>query len=84
MMGHHEWLKVGTRTSFNDRPISLLSARLRPLVPDRERLSHFWMLRTALKPGGLALEPSVMYLLGGPYRRAARRRDPMKDQKASR
>jgi hypothetical protein len=83
-MGHHERLKVGTRTSFIGRLVSLLSARLRPLVPDRECPSHFWMLCMALKPGGLALEPSVTSLLGAPYRRAARRRDPMKDQKASR
>ena len=65
LLSHHEQLEVGTRTSFEGRPVSLLSAWLRPLVPDLEHPSHLWMLWVALKPSGLALEPSAMPLLGG-------------------
>ena len=83
-LGHHERLDINTRTSFEGRPILLLSAQLRPLVHGLECPSHLWMLQVALKPGGPALEPSAMPLLGAPYRRVAGKRDPLKDQKIER
>jgi hypothetical protein len=66
-VGHHEWLEVGTQTSFDGWPILLLSARLRPLVPTHEYPSHFWVPWAALKPSGPTLRPSALPLLEGPH-----------------